>query len=126
MGDDIEKLEARLCHCGQVMIPPRGKCISCSGSDIGKIIEISNKGKLLSFTVLNIPPEGFNSPLILGLVEIDLDENLYVEKTDRELKTSLKLICQGLSGDVLEDELEIGISVEVEKKVDLYFFKIIR
>jgi uncharacterized OB-fold protein len=122
MGTD--KLEASYCDCGQVMIPPRERCIYCSRSNSGKIIEISNMGQLLSFTILNVPPEGFNSPLILGLVEIDLNEYSFENRVSRNLRSNPKLICQGLNVEVSEKDLEIDITVEILKKEDLYFFKI--
>jgi uncharacterized OB-fold protein len=124
----VGKLDAYYCPCGQVMVPPREKCVYCSGSNSnsGKKIEISNKGKLLTFTVLNIPPEGFNAPLILGLIEIESTSALDVKdaKSLNE-KSNPKLICQGLPDDVTENDLKIGIAVEIEKRNDLYFFKIV-
>ena len=34
-------------------------------------VELGNRGVVLSYTVLELPPEGFESPLLLVLVEIE-------------------------------------------------------
>ena len=34
-------------------------------------LALSNQGTVLSYTLLHIPPDGFDSPLLLALVEMD-------------------------------------------------------
>ena len=65
----MEKITASECECGQMMLPPKERCIICSGPT--RPVEIDNTGKLLTYTVLQVTPEGFDPPLILGLVRLD-------------------------------------------------------
>jgi len=36
-----------------------------------EIVELSNRGKVQSYTTLQMPPEGFVAPLPMALVELD-------------------------------------------------------
>jgi len=63
------KLTAAVCECGQVLLPPIERCITCSSPT--RSLEINDKGKILTYTVLQVPPEGYNSPLILGLIQLE-------------------------------------------------------
>jgi uncharacterized OB-fold protein len=60
----------------------------------------------LTFTVLQIAPEGFESPLIIGIVEMDNGGNL---------------LCNGICH---EDELEIGQEVIVKFEGERTFFSL--
>ncbi len=62
--------------CGQQYVPPRSICIDCHGSDM-EWIEMSGKGHLAAFAVINIPPpfmiaQGYNrkNPYCNGVVEL--------------------------------------------------------
>jgi uncharacterized OB-fold protein len=72
-----EKLMGSRCKgCGKQYVPPRSICIDCHGSDM-EWIEMSGKGRLAAFTVINIPPpfmiaQGYNrkNPYCTGVVEL--------------------------------------------------------
>ena len=104
------KLTAAVCECGQVFLPPKERCVSCSG--FTESLEIGDKGKILSYTVLHVTPEGFEPPLVLGVVEMDGTAG------NEKLKPP-KIVCVG---SVLEDELEVGLKVRVLKLDNTYFF----
>jgi uncharacterized OB-fold protein len=58
--------------CDKVIVPPRNLCPYCRHKLLEtNIIELGNEGKVLSFTELRKPPEGFNPPLRLALVELE-------------------------------------------------------
>jgi uncharacterized OB-fold protein len=56
--------------CGQKFFPPRADCPNCLTSDI-EWFEINSKGKLLTYTVVNYGPLGFenDAPYTIGIVE---------------------------------------------------------
>jgi len=110
-------LAATMCKCGAIHVPPRARCINCTLPT--KSIEILDIGKILTFTILHATPAGFDSPLILGLIELELEP----ERKQSE-SMSPKVVCLG---KISEDELEIGMNVSIENVDDTYFFsKIIK
>jgi uncharacterized OB-fold protein len=72
-----KKLMGSRCKgCGNQYVPPRSICVDCHGSDM-EWIEMSGKGRLAAFTVINIPPpfmiaQGYNrkNPYCTGVVEL--------------------------------------------------------
>jgi uncharacterized OB-fold protein len=62
-------------------------------------------GKLLSFTVLQTVPEGFEAPLIIGMVD---------------LPDGTKLLC---NGKCQEQDLKIGLEVIINQKDKNYTFE---
>ncbi len=113
----MEKISAAICQCGQVILPPKNRCVLCSG--ITQPIEINNIGKVLTFTILHVTPEGFNPPLILGLIELDLKLGEKSSSAQKQDLKPVKIIC---IGKIPEDELEIGLKVRIGKVKDKYFF----
>ncbi|MGY5873122.1 MAG: zinc ribbon domain-containing protein [Candidatus Thorarchaeota archaeon] len=68
-----KQIKASICsECSKVVVPPRDICPYCrSGKSTPRIINLRNEGIVLTFTELHIPPEGFESPLKLALVELE-------------------------------------------------------
>ena len=58
--------------CGKKYFPPRLDCPSCLSSDI-EWFEVKEKGKLLTYTVVNYGPLGFEdeAPYTLAMVEFN-------------------------------------------------------
>ncbi len=61
--------------CGSIMFPPMAVCCECSGSEL-KPVPLSGKGRVRTFTVVRVAPEGKIPPYIVAMVE--LDEGPYV------------------------------------------------
>lgn len=54
------------------------------------------KGKVLSYTVLHIVPDGFNSPLYLAIVKTSEDKLLvYTEEKGMKIGKRVKITRQG-------------------------------
>jgi uncharacterized OB-fold protein len=66
-------IEAAICNnCSKTIVPPRSICPYChSGTESMTKEFLSDNGFILSYSVLKMPPEGFKSPLLLALVELD-------------------------------------------------------
>ena len=56
--------------CGAYTVPPKKVCIECASEDM-EIIQLNGKGKIRTFTVIRVAPEGFEAPYLVGLVELE-------------------------------------------------------
>lgn len=94
------RLEAEKCTgCGKVHYPPRVACSKC-GAKTFETMVLPREGKIVTFTVVRVPPAGFTeqTPLPIALVE---------------LMDGVRVMVQ--IGDVEDpDSLEIGMPVRLE------------
>ncbi|MCL1977147.1 MAG: Zn-ribbon domain-containing OB-fold protein [Candidatus Bathyarchaeota archaeon] len=68
-----DKLMVGKClKCGKIHLPPRPLCDSCYGIQF-EWMQISGKGKLLTYTVIHIAPTQFQNlaPYAIGILELD-------------------------------------------------------
>jgi len=65
-------LGLRCKDCGTITVPPKMACRQCAGTDM-EIAELEGKGKIQTFTTVNVAPEGRENevPYIIVLVELD-------------------------------------------------------
>ncbi len=56
--------------CGTVTFPPMAICHKCCSSSVSPIT-LSGKGKIRTFTVIRVAPEGKKPPYIIGMVELE-------------------------------------------------------
>ena len=73
MFDVAVKIQASHCdQCKRTITPPREVCPYCGikTKPMTKL-EIDSKGTILSHTTLQMPPDGFDIPLKIALVELD-------------------------------------------------------
>ena len=94
------RLEAAKCEaCEKIHYPPRIVCSKCGGSTFENIT-LPREGKVVTFTIVRVPPAGFTeqTPLPIAIVEVMDGVRLMVQIGD------------------LEDpsELEIGMPVRLE------------
>jgi uncharacterized OB-fold protein len=84
--------------CGSVYIPPRQFCPKCFSSNLSWI-QINNRGKLLSYTVIYVAPESFQqmAPYAYGIVELEGGARL-----------------PGIIKDVKHEDLKVGMELEIE------------
>jgi uncharacterized OB-fold protein len=67
------RLEAVKCKsCGYVAFPPRLVCPGCRSRDFEKV-RLAEAGKIITYTVIRVPPHPFadQAPYALGIVELD-------------------------------------------------------
>jgi uncharacterized OB-fold protein len=94
-----KKLMAGKClKCGKTHLPPRPLCDNCFGQEF-EWVEISGKGRLLTYTIIHIAPSQFQelAPYAVGIVE---------------LESGLKL--PGMISDVSEGLLKIGLELVMD------------
>ncbi len=93
------RLEAGKCKkCGYISFPPRLICPKCKNREF-EIIRLKDEGKIVSFTIIRVPPEQFSdqSPYAIGIIE---------------LNDGVKILAQIVDCDF--DDLEIGKKVKIE------------
>ena len=85
-------------NCRRAIVPPRNSCPYC-GLSAGAMEKLSlhPQGTVLSFTTLHMPPDGFQAPLYMALVELE----------HRAL-----ILC--LAADYTKAAVSIGDSVSIE------------
>lgn len=93
------KLMGGMCQkCKKVHLPPRPFCNDC-GSQTFSWVNISGKGKLVTYTVINVAPQQFQNltPYAVGIVE---------------LAGGLRI--PGMIQGVTQEQLKIGMDLAVD------------
>ena len=93
------KVMATRCNkCGISYFPPKMDCPKCLISDMNWL-EIKGNGKLITYTVVNYGPSGFehDTPYILAIGEFEDGVRIFGR----------------LSRDIEESDIEVGMSVKV-------------
>ena len=93
------KLMAGKCQkCGSIHLPPRPLCNKCYSQDF-TWIEVSGKGKLLTYTIIHIAPPQFLAlaPYTVGIVL---------------LENGLRL--PGMVSGVSEGQLKVGLELTID------------
>jgi len=90
-------MAAKCSECGTVLLPPKPMCTKCLSTNL-KWIELEGAGKLLSYTVIHVAPEQFQSltPYSVGIVEF---------------KSGLRL--PGMIRDVTPEALIVGLELKI-------------
>jgi len=90
------RLEANKCpKCGIIFFPPRLVCSACGNRELEKT-KIADKGKLITYTVIRVPPHQFvdQAPYAVGIVELDDGVNITGQVVDcdfEDLKIGLRV-----------------------------------
>ena len=90
------RLEAYRCKkCGKVFFPKRLICDNC-GNRTFELAKFSDRGTLLSYTVICAGPAGFSTqvPYVVGIIELENKARLTAQVVDTEpekVKTGMKL-----------------------------------
>jgi len=96
-------IQASRCRtCERAIVPPRKTCPYC-GINVGEMTQVNLDalGVVLSYTILEMPPSGFESPVLLALVELDQGARIL-----------------GLADKNDIDNIEIGKEVEIEQDAE--------
>lgn len=102
VNDFIDYLEqgkvmgTRCKECGQVFFPPRADCYKCLSSEV-EWFEVKGKGRLISYSLLNYAPVGFEQDLPYCIAVLDYGDYK---------------IFGRISSDLPEGEIEIGMEME--------------
>jgi len=112
-----KKLMAVKClKCASLLLPPKNICPKCFSTDL-EWTKLGKRGKLVTYTVIHIPPIQFQSmaPYSIGIVK--LEEGIHL---------------LGIIRDVKPEKIKVGMDLIVDFDTDLpaqwpvwprYFFK---
>lgn len=101
--------------CNRVYVPPRSTCKECFGQ-LDQWVEVSDKGTLLTYTVVHKPhaAQPVETPFAYGIIQLDGADTGFVH----------------LLGEVDFDQLKIGMKVQAVFKeertasvLDIKYFK---
>jgi uncharacterized OB-fold protein len=89
------KLMAGKCvKCGKIHLPPRPLCDNCYSQQF-TWMQISGKGKLVTYTVINVAPQQFQAlaPYAVGIVEFEGGLKIpgMIQATQDQLKIGMPL-----------------------------------
>ena len=107
--------------CGGYTVPPKKVCMECASEDMD-IVDLSGKGEIKTYTVIRVPPEGFEAPYIVAMVE--LDEGPWVTGNIVDVdpdKTSMDMIGKRVSIGhkvVKGDKFSAGDGIALAFKVE--------
>lgn len=99
-------------NCGKMYYPIKKVCRVCGSRDFEET-KLSDKGKLVSFTVIRSPPSGYEEyvPYVVGIVELDdgirvisqiVDCDIKNVRTGMELESAFRITStDGTSGIVM-------------------------
>jgi uncharacterized OB-fold protein len=93
------KLMAGKClKCAKTHLPPRPLCDNCYSTEF-QWLEVSGKGKLLTYTVIHVATQQFQNltPYAIGIIE---------------LENGLKI--PGMIQDLTQEQLKIGMQLNVD------------
>ncbi|MFA5365044.1 MAG: Zn-ribbon domain-containing OB-fold protein [Candidatus Bathyarchaeia archaeon] len=93
-------MAAKCKKCGAVNLPPKPMCTKCCSTDL-EWNELEGTGKLLSYTVIHVAPEQYQSmaPYVVGIIEFEKGVRL-----------------PGIIRNVNPDEVRIGIKLKIESE----------
>jgi len=87
------RLEAERCTgCEKILYPPRLACPDCGARSFEEVV-LPRDGKVLTYTIIRVPPAGFTeqTPLPLALVELENGVRLMVQIGDVEDPESIEI-----------------------------------
>ncbi len=67
------RLEGTRCRsCGRVFYPPKPMCPICGSRDVERIV-LPQRGKVITWTVQHVVPEGYRvrAPLVIAIIELE-------------------------------------------------------
>jgi len=85
-------------QCGKTHLPPRPMCDNCLSQEFDWI-EVSKKGKLLTYTTIYVAPHQFQDRIPYSVGIIQLEEELKIP---------------GIMMDLSENDLQIDMTLEID------------
>ncbi len=64
-------------ECGTITVPPKMACRECASTDM-EIAELMGRGKIQTFTTVNVAPEGREPEVPYIIVMVELDEGPWI------------------------------------------------
>ncbi len=91
-------MAARCLKCGKIHLPPRPLCDNCFSQDF-EWVNVSGKGKLLTYTVISVAPKQFQALIPYAVGIFQLEGNLKIP---------------GMIQSLTQEQLEIGMELTLD------------
>lgn len=106
-GDRSYLIGAKCSECGRVFFPKQLVCRICMRDDTMRETPLSTRGKIESFTVVHVAPQGFKAPYIQAFVELPEGPRVFslitgCEPSENALKTGTEV--EMIIDKITEDE----------------------
>jgi uncharacterized OB-fold protein len=93
-------IATRCKSCSQIYFPPLQRCLECYEKDMEEI-ELSGKGKLYTYTVIQMPVSHYKPPFALAWVELPEGVRVFTqlkhwENTELQIGMDMKLVIDNL------------------------------
>jgi uncharacterized OB-fold protein len=106
-------MKTRCKNCGTTYFPPRADCQKCLSSDM-EWIEITDNSKLVTYTIVNYGPSGFEdqAPYTLAITEFEDGLRVFgrlskdIKEEDVKPGMELKVVPVKLLGDKVSYEFQ--------------------
>ncbi len=106
--------------CGTIYYPPKTLCPKCRSKGELENIQLSGKGKIISYTVIRTPPEGFEkySPYVVALIQLDEGPKITGQIVDNPEKVEIGKKVTPVFRKIYEDGEDGIIHYGVKWKID--------
>ncbi|OPX39673.1 MAG: hypothetical protein B1H11_02420 [Desulfobacteraceae bacterium 4484_190.1] len=91
-------------ECGSITVPPKMTCQECGGTDL-EIVELSKKGKITTYTLVHVAPEGRENELPYIIALVQLDEGPWIMGNLIDIDPSKATM------DLIDKEVNVGFKI---------------
>ena len=111
---------SRCQSCGRVFFPPKSFCPDCRRKGKVEEYQFSGKGKILTYPIIRVPPEGFESPYAVAIIELEEGTNIsgqVVGDPDQVgIGKKVKPVFRRISQDGKSGLIQYGMKWEIDDK----------
>lgn len=90
--------------CGTITCPPKISCHECTGLNLD-IVELSGKGKIVTYTRCFVAPQGRENELPYTIVMVELDEGPWI------MGNLIDMEADKISMDIIGKRVKLGSRV---------------
>jgi len=90
--------------CGAITCPPKMTCQECASTDLD-VTELSGSGKIVTFSVVNVGPEGREAEAPYILVLVQLDEGPWIMGNFADIDPNK------VTMDLIDKRVQLGVKV---------------
>jgi len=106
--------------CNSLYFPPRPLCPDCRSKGKIEDFQFSGKGEITSFTIIRIPPEGFEAytPFAVGLIKMEegptVEGQIVGDINNVEIGKKVKPVFRKFTEDGSTGLIHYGIKFQIE------------
>ncbi len=111
---------SRCATCGSLFFPPKTLCPACRRKGKLEDYSFSGKGEIVSYTVIRVPPEGFESPYTIAIIRLDEGPTVSGQVVDEPEKVGIgkrvRAVFRKISEDGTSGLIHYGTKWEIDKQ----------